>query len=104
MGLKEKVDARNKLETSAYDVKSQINDPEKLGDKLSDDDKQTIEDAVSDALEWLDDNQDADKEEYDEQFESLEQVVQPIISAASGAGGGGFDDEDDEDFDMHDDL
>merc|ERR1712178_245833 len=102
--LKEKVDARNKLETFAYDVKSQINDPEKLGDKLSDDDKQSIEDAVSDALEWLDDNQDADKEEYDEQYESLEQVVQPIISAASGAGGGGFDDEEDEDFDMHDDL
>jgi len=101
--LKEKVDARNKLETFSYDIKNQINDPEKLGDKLSDDDKTTIEDAVSDTLEWLDDNQDADKEEYDEQYESLEQIVQPIVSAAQGAGGGG-DDEDDEDFDMHDDL
>mmetsp|Transcript_13656 Transcript_13656/g.16412 ORF Transcript_13656/g.16412 Transcript_13656/m.16412 type:complete len:658 (+) Transcript_13656:77-2050(+) len=102
--LKEKVDARNKLETFAYDVKNQVNDPEKLGDKLSDDDKTTIEDAVSDALEWLDDNQDADKEEYDEQYESLEGIVQPIVQAAQGAAGGEGGDDEDEDFDMHDDL
>lgn len=103
--LKEKVDARNKLETFVYDLKNQISDPEKLGDKLEDEDKSTIEDAVSETLEWLDDNQDADKEEYDEQFESLESTVRPIISAAQGGGEGGEGGEEEEDdFDMHDDL
>merc|ERR1712032_1785256 len=101
--LKEKVDARNKLETFAYDLKNQLNDPEKLGDKLSDDDKTTIEDAVSDTLEWLDDNQDADKEEYDEKYQELEELVGPIVSKYSGSGDDD-EDEDDEDYDdMHDD-
>merc|ERR1711865_471834 len=103
--VKEKVDARNKFETYAYDLKNQISDPEKLADKLDEDDKSTLEDLVSDALEWLDDNQDADKEEYDEQFESLQQQVEPIVAKVQQAEGGeGGDDEEEDDFDMHDDL
>merc|ERR1711906_62740 len=58
--MKGKVDARNALEGYAYNMKNQIND----SDKLEEEDKTTVEEAVTDALEWLDDNQNAEKEEY----------------------------------------
>merc|ERR1712137_1108473 len=45
---KEKVDARNSLEGYAYNMKNQINDEEKLGGKIEDD-KETIEEAVTEA-------------------------------------------------------
>merc|ERR1712176_1698331 len=55
--IKERVDARNSLETYAYNMRNQIEDSDKLADKLEDDDKETIDDAVKDVLEWLDENQ-----------------------------------------------
>merc|ERR1711915_1157750 len=97
--VKERVEARNGLEQMAYSLKNQINDDEKLGGKLEDDDKQTIEDAVKETLDWLDENQSADKEEYDEQLEKLQKVSNPIVSKVyqgGGGGGGGAEDEDEE--------
>lgn len=40
------MEARNELEGYAYSLKNQIGDKEKLGGKLSDEDKTTIEEAV----------------------------------------------------------
>merc|ERR1712018_547375 len=63
---KERVEARNELESYAYSLKNQISDTEKLGGKLSDSEKQTIEEAVNEQIEWLDGNQDADTEAFKE--------------------------------------
>ena len=41
--MKEQVEARNELESYAYSLKNQIGDKEKLGGKLDEDDKKTIE-------------------------------------------------------------
>jgi len=101
--VKEKVDARNSLETYCYNMKNQISDEDKLAGKISDEDKSTIEEAVTEALEWMDDNQDAEKEDYEEKLKSLEETVNPIVSAVYQASGGGDEDSDDEDFD-HDEL
>jgi len=51
-----------------------------LGGKLSDDDKKTIEDAVDEAISWLDCNKDASVDELKERKKDLESKVQPIIS------------------------
>jgi len=72
--LKEKVDSRNQLETYCYNMKNSVNDADKLADKLEEEDKQAIDEAVSDALEWMDENSDADKEEYDEKLKEVEAV------------------------------
>lgn len=77
--LKEKIDARNELEGYVYSLKNQINDEEKLGGKLSEDDKNAIENALNDKAEWLDNNTDADTEEYKDQKIELDSIVQPII-------------------------
>ncbi|CAL2032642.1 CBN-HSP-4 protein [Caenorhabditis brenneri] len=87
--LKEKVESRNELESYAYQMKSQIGDNEKLGGKLSDEDKVSIESAVERTIEWLGNNQDASTEENKEQKKELESVVQPIVSKLYADGGQG---------------
>merc|ERR1711967_194539 len=51
---KEKIDSRNSLEGYAYNMRNQISDEEKLGGKISAEDKETIEEAVTAAIDWLD--------------------------------------------------
>ncbi|CAJ0575909.1 unnamed protein product, partial [Mesorhabditis spiculigera] len=88
--LKEQVEARNELESYAYSLKNQIGDKEKLGGKLDDDDKKTIETAVDEAISWLDDNKEAGVEELKEKKTELEGKVHPIVSKLykDGEGGG----------------
>ena len=86
--LREKVEARNALESVAYSLKNQINDKDKLKDKLDADDKQAIEDAVKEAINFLDENPNAEKEEYDEAKEKLQSVTNPIIQKVYRSGGG----------------
>jgi len=101
------VDSRNALEGYAFNMRNSIEDEEKLKDKISDDDKETIETAVNEVIEWLEDNPDAEKEDYDEKLQEIEAVCNPIVSEIYQANGMGGDDEGDEedfeDFD-HDEL
>jgi len=106
--LKARVEARNELEGYLYGLKNQVADKEKLGAKLSEEDAETITDAVEKGIEWLDENQEADPEEYKEQKKEVEDIVSPIISSIYGSEGGappmGDDDDEDEDEDDHDEL
>jgi heat shock protein 5 len=102
---KDLVDARNGLESYAYSLRNQINDPEKLGDKLDESDKEELQAAIDAALEWMEENPQADTDEYNEQKETLEGVSNPIISKLyEGAGGGEEDFDMDMDMDEHDEL
>lgn len=58
----------------------QIGDKEKLGGKLSDDEKSTIEKAVEETITWLDGNKEATSDELRERKKDLESKVSPIIS------------------------
>lgn len=82
--VKERVESKNELESYAYSLKNQLKDEEKLGGKLSADDKETISSAVDKTIEWLDENSDAEAEEFKEQKEQLEGVVTPIVSKLYG--------------------
>jgi len=102
--VKERVEARNSLENYAYSIRNAINDKEKIGSKISEDDRQTLEDALKDTTDWIDSNQaSAEKEDFDAKYKELEQLVQPIFSklyqGAGGPGGpgeGGFGGDEDE--------
>jgi len=50
--VKEKVEANNELESYAYSLKNQLSDKEKLGGKITDEEKTTIETALDEAIEW----------------------------------------------------
>ncbi|KAG8187883.1 hypothetical protein JTE90_002427 [Oedothorax gibbosus] len=78
--IKERVEARNELESYAYSLKNQVNDKEKLGSKLSSSEKEKMEEALDEKIKWLEANQDAEAEEFTKQKKELEDIVQPIIS------------------------
>ena len=70
-------------------MKTQLNDKEKLGGKLSSDDKQTVEAAVEEQIKWLESNPGADVDELKEHKKQLEEVVTPIMTKLYGQGGAG---------------
>merc|ERR1711881_366371 len=96
--VKDRIDGRNALEGYCYNLKNMGEDEEKgIADKLSEEDKETVEEAIKEALEWLDDNQEAEKEEFEEKQKELEKVANPIIQKVyqAGAGGGAAPEEED---------
>ena len=114
--LKEKIEARNSLENYAHVLRGQLSDTSEtgLGSKLDDDDKETLDDAIKETLEFIEDNFDtATAEEFEEQKQKLIDVANPITAklyggaAGEGAGGAGDakfgDDDSDDEFD-HDEL
>ena len=105
---REKIKARNALENYVYSMKNTLNDSEKgVADKISDDDKEAIEKALEEANEWLDDNQEAEKEDFDEKLKEVQDACSPIISKVyreSGGAPGGGDFGGDDDLDGHDEL
>ncbi|CAO2165443.1 unnamed protein product [Urochloa humidicola] len=98
--VRERVDARNKLETYVYQVKSAIDDT-KMADKMDTDDKEKVEEAVREANDWLDGNTDTAEEDYEEKLKELEDVCSPVISAVYQSSG--REDSNNEDDD-HDEL
>lgn len=103
---REKIEARNGLETFAFGLKNQVSDEEGWGGKLDDDDKEKINAAIKEALDWLDENKDtATTEDFNEAREKLTSTTQPITSKLySGGAGGPGGAADDEPLGSHDEL
>merc|ERR1719446_1885877 len=84
---KKKVDAKNALENYAYNMRNTIQD-DKVGGKIDADDKKKIEEAVEGAISWLDANQLAEVDEFEDKLKELEGLCNPIMSKMYQAGGG----------------
>jgi len=103
--VRDTVQTRNELESKAFSLLSQIDDEEKLGGRLSDDDKETIREACEEITEFISDNPDADLEDFKEKLNELDELVNPIIQSAGGnMGGEGAYEDDDDDWEDHDEL
>ena len=77
---KERIDAKNSLENYIYSMKNTVEDKEKgVGAKLSEDEKETIGNALKEAQDWLNANQEAEKDEYETHLKDLQKVCDPII-------------------------
>ncbi|TVU33943.1 hypothetical protein EJB05_15759, partial [Eragrostis curvula] len=101
--VRDRVDARNKLEAYVYSVKSTVEAGGKMADKMEAEDKDKVEEALREANEWLDSNPEADKEDYEEKLKELEDVCNPVISAVYQRSGGPREDSNVDDDD-HDEL
>jgi L1 cell adhesion molecule like protein len=89
---KKKIEAKNGLENYCYSMRNTLQE-EKLQDKFEGDDKDKIEKAVQEALDWLDRNQMAECDEFEAKQKEIEGVVNPIMMKVyQGAGGGGMPD------------
>jgi L1 cell adhesion molecule like protein len=84
---KDRISAKNSLESYAFNMKSTVED-EKLKDKISAEDKQKVLDKCNEVVRWIDSNQLAEKEEFDQQLKDLEKLCMPIVTKLyQGAGG-----------------
>jgi heat shock protein 1/8 len=81
-----RVSAKNGLESYAYSLRNTLSDP-KVDEKLDASDKETLKAEIDKIVTWLDENQQATREEYEEHQKELEGVANPIMMKFYGAGG-----------------
>jgi len=80
------VAARNGLENYCYSIKNSINNEPQFKGKLAEEDRAAMDKAASGAIEWLDANQTAEKDEIEYQQKEVEAVCNPIMQRVMGAG------------------
>lgn len=78
---KQKVEERNKLDGLIFSVEQTIKEG---GEKLSDEDKATLQSAVDEAKKALDSD---DEETYKKAFETLTSTIQPVVAKMYQQGG-----------------
>ena len=93
--VKKKVDAKNALENYAYNMRNTIRD-EKFAGKLDPADKSKIEEAINGAISWLDQNQLAEVDEFEDKTKELEGICNPIIAKMYQGGAAPMGGEDDD--------
>jgi len=90
----ERIKAKNGLETYAYSLRNTLNDT-KVADKIDSGDKAKLEKSIKETTEWLEKNDQAEKEEYETRQKELEKIANPIMmkmyqgGVPPGAGGPG---------------
>ncbi|XP_059495712.1 heat shock cognate 71 kDa protein-like [Stegostoma tigrinum] len=88
---RQRIAAKNSLESYAFNMKSTVED-ENVRNMISDGDRKKILEQCNQAILWLENNQTADREEFEYQLKELEKLCHPIIasfyqSGAAAAGG-----------------
>merc|ERR1712003_488844 len=104
--VKERVDAKNAFDGYLHSMRSAVEgsgENKGLSEKLDDEEKEKVMDALKDGQSWMDSNPEADAEEVKEKHKEVEGICAPIISKYYGAGGGGGGAEEDEE-EAHDEL
>jgi len=84
---KNRIEAKNSLENYCFSLKSSISG-EEMQNKLSESDKSMLESKIEDTIKWLDENQNAELDEYQEKQKALTDIATPILQSMAGSGSG----------------
>merc|ERR1712047_93857 len=84
---KERIAAKNGLESYCFNMKSTLDD-KNISEKIPQDDKNTISEKCNEALNWLDNNQTAEVDEFKDKQKEVESVCNPIITKLYQQAGG----------------
>merc|ERR1712158_77555 len=84
---KERIAAKNGLESFIFNLKSSL-DNEEIKSKLSSEELSGAQSALDGALKWLDANQLGEKEEFEDKQKELERMSKPIMSKVYGGQAG----------------
>jgi len=76
---RERVTAKNNLESYCFNMKQTVED-EKMKDKISEADRNTVLDRCNETIKWLDANQLAEKEEFEQKQKDIEAICKPIVT------------------------
>jgi len=89
----QRIAAKNGLESYTYNLRNTLQD-EKIAGKIEASDKEKLQKAIDESIQWLESSQEASKEEYEAKQKELEEVANPIMMKMYAAGGdpaaGGF--------------
>lgn len=80
---KDKMEARAKLEAYALQLKQAVQD---AGEKMSQEDKNKVTGLAEEALQWVEQNTLADKDESEHRLQELQKVCTPIMTKVHEAG------------------
>merc|ERR1712077_90408 len=83
---KERIAAKNGLESFIFNMKSSM-DNEQIKSKLSSEELSGAQSVLDEALKWMDANQLAEKEEFEDKQKELETMSKPIMSKIFGRAG-----------------
>ena len=97
-----RITARNGLESYLYNLKNTLEDEEKgVSEKIEAAEKTELLSLIDESLDWLEENPEAETEDYEEKQKDVEKVANPIMrkvyagtGGPGGAAGAGGDDED----------
>ena len=84
---KERIAAKNGLESYCFNMKSTLDD-KNISEKIPQDDKNKISETCNEALNWLDNNQTAEIDEFKDKQKEVESVCNPIITKLYQQAGG----------------
>jgi len=84
---KERIAAKNGLESYCFNMKSTLDD-KNISEKIPQDDKNKISETCNEALNWLDNNQTAEVDEFKDKQKEVESVCNPIITKLYQQAGG----------------
>merc|ERR1712050_556788 len=75
----ERISSKNGLESYAYQLKNSLEE-QQISEKISPEDKKAIQDKASEIINWLDNNQSAEIDEFEDKKKELECVANPIMT------------------------
>ena len=82
--MKAQVDSKNELESYTYQLKNAVDDDKNA---LEQSDRDTLKEKLDETLKWLDNSQNADKDEIDSIRKELENTAKPIMEKLYAAAG-----------------
>ena len=77
--IKERIEAINKLDYLIYKIKYLIENKEIIRNKFKEDGNKIILNKIKEIELWLKNNQEANKEKYEESFNHIKNITEPII-------------------------
>jgi L1 cell adhesion molecule like protein len=86
----ERIAAKNGLESYVYNLKNSIEEPN-MAEKITSEDKASLDDIIKSTISWLDANQEASTSEYEDKQKEVEEVSRPIMMKLYSAGNSGSD-------------
>merc|ERR1719383_1448934 len=82
---RERIQAKNNLESYAFNLKSSLEN-NNVKEKISESDRTKVCDKCKEVLDWLDNNQTAEKDEFEYQQKELESVAAPVMKNLYASG------------------
>ena len=94
--MREKVMARNGLESYLFNLKNTLEDTDdrKQSENISNSDKKDLMDLVDETLDWMEENPEAEKHEFGDKLNEIEAAANPIMRNLYSGGSANMNEDD----------